>query len=111
MGCFFELARSNLFNYTVDAVTTNVPRAGSGSFTVPTIVMSAAHSVSDGAKTQYFLTNTLISGSVNSITASPTADSWYDAGTTVNVVLNYVWGAVSGTRSNLFNYTVDCGND
>ena len=86
--------RSNLFSYTVDAVTTNVARSGSGSFTVPTITMSAAHSVGDAGVTQYFLTNTLISGSVNSITASPTADSWYDSGSGVNVVLNYVWGAV-----------------
>ena len=57
--------------------------------------------------TQYFLTNTLISGSVNSITACPTSDTWYDSGSSVNVVLNYVWGASSSTRSNLFNYTVD----
>ena len=57
--------------------------------------------------TQYFLTNTLVGGSVNSITTSQTGDSWYDSGTSVNVVLNYVWGASSSTRSNLFNYTVD----
>ena len=91
--------RSNLFNYTVDGVTTaNVARSGSGTFNVPTITMGAAHSVGDGAKTQYFLTNTLVGGSVNSITASPTVDSWYDAGSGVNVVLNYVWGAVVSVR-------------
>ena len=99
--------RSNLFNYTVDAVTTNVARSGVGTFTVPVITMNAAHSVSEGARTQYFLTNTLIGGSVSSVTASPTADSWYDAGSGVNVVLNYVWGVGSGTRSNLFSYSVD----
>ena len=99
--------RSNLFSYTVDASTTNVARVGTGTFSVPTITMSAAHSVGDAGVTQYFLTNTLISGSVNSITASPTADSWYDSGTNVNVVLNYVWAATSGTRSDLFSYSVD----
>ena len=96
-----------MFSYTIDAATTNVARSGSGSFNVPTITMSAAHSVSDAGVTQYFLTNTLISGSVSSITASPTSDSWYDSGSGVSVVLNYVWGASSSTRSNLFNYTVD----
>ena len=46
--------------------------------------------------TQYFLTTSgLASGSVSSVTASPTADSWYDSGSGVNVVLNYVWGASS----------------
>ena len=43
--------------------------SGVGTFSVPTITMNAAHSVGDVARTQYFLTNTLISGSVNSITA------------------------------------------
>ena len=99
--------RSNLLIYAVDSVITNVPRAGSGSFNVPTITMSAAHSVGDAGVTQYFLTNTLISSSVSSIASSPTSDSWYDAGSSVSVVLNYVWGATSSTRSNLFNYTVD----
>ena len=60
--------------------------------------MSAAHSVSDAGVTQYYLTNTLVSGSVSSVTASPTADSWYDSGSSVNVVLNYVWGATSTTQ-------------
>ena len=69
--------------------------------------MSAAHSVSDVGVTQYFLTNSLVSGSVSSVTASPTADSWYDSGSSVSVVLNYVWGAASSTRSNLLSYTVD----
>ena len=49
----------------------------------------------------------MVAGSVSSITASPTVDSWYDAGSGVNVVLNYVWAASSSVRSNLFNYTVD----
>ena len=96
-----------MFSYTVDAATTNVARSGSGSFAVPTITMGAAHSVGDAAQTQYFLTNTLISGSVSSITASQTADSWYDSGSGVNVVLNYVWGVSGGSRSNLLSYAVD----
>ena len=100
--------RSNLFSYSVDGSTTNVPRANVGTFAVPTITMSAAHSIGDAGVTQYFLTTTgLIAGSVSSVTASPTADSWYDSGSSVNVVLNYVWGASSSTRSNLFSYTVD----
>ena len=89
----------------------NVARSGVGTFAVPAITMNAAHSVGDAGVTQYYLTNSLISGSVVSVTASQTADSWYDSGSSVNVVLNYVWAATSGTRSNLFNYTVDGGND
>jgi hypothetical protein len=99
--------RSNLFSYTVDSTTTPVSRAGSGTFSEPTITMSAAHSVSDLGVTQYFLTNGLVSGSVSSITASQTSDSWYDSGSSVSVVLNYVWGADSSTRSNLLSYAVD----
>ena len=99
--------RSNLLSYAVDASTINVSRSGVGTFAVPAITMDAAHSVGDGAKTQYYLTNSLVGASVNSITASQTADSWYDSGTSVNVVLNYVWGADSSTRSNLLSYTVD----
>ena len=99
--------RSNLFSYTVDGSTTNVPRANIGTFAVPVITMSAAHSVGDAGVTQYYLTNSLVAGSVNSVTASPTADSWYDSGSSVSVVLNYVWSASSSVRSNLFSYTVD----
>ena len=32
----------------------------SGTFAVPAITMDAAHSVGDGAKTQYYLTNSLV---------------------------------------------------
>jgi len=79
--------------------------ATTGSVTTTSVTMSAAHSVTFVSVTQYLLTNSLDSGAVNSITSSSTGDSWYDGGTTVNVVLNNVWG--SSPRSNLFSYTVD----
>ena len=66
-------SRSNLLSYAVDSVITSVPRAGSGSFSVPTITMNTSHSVGDAGVTQYYLTNTLVGASVSSVTASPTA--------------------------------------
>jgi uncharacterized repeat protein (TIGR02543 family) len=101
-------SRENLISYTVDGSTTDVARAGSGTFNVPTITMTAAHSVSDASKTQYYLTDGTISGSEYSITASQTADGWYDDGTEVHVLLNYVWDEVaSESRENLISYTID----
>ena len=95
-------SRSNLFNYTVDAVTTNVSRSGSGTFAVPTITMSAAHSVSDLGVTQYYLT--VVGG--NSIafgTSSPTGDQWYDAGTSTTVSSNWVWNSIVWSESYGYN--------
>ena len=82
--------------------TQYVTSSASGTMNVPT---QTAQSIT--YTTQYYLTNTLISGSQSSVTASPTADGWYDSGTHVVVVLNNVWGATSTARSNLFTYTVD----
>jgi hypothetical protein len=70
--------------------------------------MTTYHTVTFGSKVQYYLKNNLLSGSQNSITSSPTSDSWYDNGTAVTVVLNYDWNIVSGqSQSNLKNYTID----
>jgi hypothetical protein len=71
-------------------------------------IISSSTTINPTYYHQYYLTNNLITGSVNSITASPTGDSWYNNGSSVNVVLNYAWNVVaSQSRSNLFSYTVD----
>lgn len=56
---------------------------------------------------QYFLSNLLIPNTVVSVTPSPTGDSWYDNGSSVNVVVQRVWNADSNNRTNLFSYTID----
>src|SRR5271157_503494 len=71
------------------------------------LIVNNFETVTGSYKTQYYLTNTLIANSVNSITPSQTSDSWYDNGTDVYTVLNYVWDATASQRSNLFSYTVD----
>ena len=99
--------RTALSNWQLDSVNQNPARQNTGTLTTSSVSMSAAHTVNFVSVTQYLLTNTLVSGSVSSVTASPTADSWYDSGSSVSVVLNYVWGAGSSTRSNLLSYAVD----
>ena len=99
-----------MFSYTVDAVTTNVARSGSGTFAVPTITMSAAHSVGDAARTQYFLTVTGGNGVVYG-TASPTGDNWYDAGMSTTVSSNWVWNTIVGqSRTAITNWQLDSVN-
>jgi hypothetical protein len=93
---------------------TNNPLAGSGASqrwyasTGTSGTISSSTTINPTYYHQYYLANNLITGSVNSITASPTGDSWYNSGSSVNIVLNYVWSVVaSQSRSNLFSYTVD----
>ena len=102
-----SVSRTVITNYAIDGANQNPARQDTGTLTTSSLSMSTYHTIAFATITQYYLTNTLIAGSVNSITASPTSDSWYDSGTSVNVVLNYVWGASSSTRSSLFSYTVD----
>jgi hypothetical protein len=100
-------SRTAVTNYAIDGVDQNPARQGSGTLTTSSVDMFIYHTVAFASTTQYLLTNTLISGSVSSITPSPTVDSWYDDGTPVDVVLNYVWDAGASERKNLFSYTID----
>ena len=102
-------SRNNLYQRIVDGIPTSLPRANSGTST-QSFTMSTYHTITWSYYTQYYLTNNLLNGSLYSITASPTMDSWYDTGTSVSAALNNVWGIVSNqSRSNLircFNGTV-----
>jgi hypothetical protein len=100
-------SRTAITNYAIDSTNQNPSRQDSGTFTTSSITMSAAHTVAFASTTQYYLTNNLLSGSQNTITSSPTSDSWYDSGTTVTVVLNYDWNVVNHqSQSNLISYTI-----
>ncbi len=102
-------SRNNLYQRIIDGVPTPLPRANSGTFT-QFFTMSTYHTIVWSYRVQYYLTNNLVSGSLNSITASPTEDGWYDNATSVSVALNNVWSIVTNqSRSNLlqfFNGTV-----
>ena len=100
-------SRTAITNYAIDGSSQNPARQGLGTLTTSPISMSASHSVIISSTTQFYLTDTTLSGSEYSITASPTNDGWYDSGTNVNVVLNNIWGTSGGSRSNLISYTVD----
>ncbi|MCJ7766808.1 hypothetical protein MUP79_00250, partial [Candidatus Bathyarchaeota archaeon] len=102
-------SRNNLYQKIVDGIPTSLSRANSGTST-QSFTMSTYHTITWSYRTQYYLTNSLLNGSQYSVTASPTRDSWYDAGTSVSTALNNVWGIVTNqSRSNLvrfFNGTV-----
>ncbi len=102
--------RTNLFSYTVDSTPTPVTRSNTGTVTVPDIVMSAAHSISDASKTQYLLTVTGGNG-ITYGTASPTGDQWYDSGTSTTVSSNWVWGTSGSMRTTLTNWNLDGGSN
>ena len=101
--------RNNLFSYTIDSTTTPVTRSNTGTVAVTGILMNAAHSISDVAKIQYFLTVTG-GNSVTFGTASPTGDQWYDSGTSTTVSSNWVWSTSGGSRSALSNWQLDGTN-
>jgi hypothetical protein len=71
------------------------------------LVMDGPHTVQFFSKLQYYLANTFQTSSIGSITPSSTGDSWYDSGTSVDVVLNRNWDAIGKTRQSLVSYSID----
>jgi hypothetical protein len=71
------------------------------------LIMDGPHTVQFFSKLQYYLTNTFQTNSIRSMTSSPTGDSWYDDGTSVDVVLNNNWDAIGNTRQSLTSYSID----
>src|SRR5207249_9909095 len=55
----------------------------------------------------YYLANTFRTDSIDSMTPSPTGDSWYYDGTSVDIVLNRNWDAIGNTRQSLVSYSID----
>jgi hypothetical protein len=71
------------------------------------LVMEGPHTVQFFSKLQYYLANTFQTNSIGSMTPSPAGDSWYDNGTSVDVVLNNNWDAIGNTRQSLTSYSID----
>jgi hypothetical protein len=102
-----DKSRSNLVSYTIDGLTVSIPsRKTNGTFEIR-VNMNAPHSVTFNRVLQYRL---VIDGG-NNVTfnpASPTNDSWFDAGTSLSVSTDYVWDAVqSRSRKNLVAWGID----
>jgi hypothetical protein len=78
------------------------------------ILMTAAHSISFASVKQYQVS--LDSGAVEALSsATPPAiigdNYWYDAGTSVNLVLNGAWGRSSGSGMRLAGYALNGGTE
>jgi hypothetical protein len=71
------------------------------------IQMNGPRTLQFSSTVQYLLTNVLQTGSVDSMTSSPTGGSWYDSGTSVHVVLYRNWDAIDNTRRSLVSYSID----
>ena len=71
------------------------------------VLMHGPHTLQFSSEQQYSLTNVLQASSIRSITSSPTGDSWYDNGTSVNIALNRSWDAIGNTRHSLLSYSID----
>jgi len=103
-------SRSNLYSYAVDGGTPTqiASRSGSGTYTSPAVTMNTYHTLTFNPVTQYSLT---VNGGTNLVYAnSPTADGWYDTGTSASVTTNYVWNVVNGqSRQDLLSWNVDGG--
>jgi hypothetical protein len=70
-------------------------------------MMDRPHIIEFISGPQYSLTSVLQTESIESITVSPTDDSWYDNGTSVYIVLNRSWGTLGNTRQSLVSYSID----
>jgi hypothetical protein len=98
-------SRIAVTNWQLDGVNQNPTRQNTGTLTTSSITMSTYHAVIFLSTMQYCLTNDYLSGSLNSITASPTSDSWYDSGASITTTLNNAWSVAPGqSRQNLLAY-------
>ncbi|TMI59472.1 hypothetical protein E6H14_03380 [Candidatus Bathyarchaeota archaeon] len=70
-------------------------------------IMDGPHTVQFFSRLQYYLANTFQTDSIDSMTPSPTGDSWYYDGTSVDIVLNRNWDAIGNTRQSLVSYSID----
>ena len=60
------VSRTAITNYAIDGANQNPARQGTGTLTTSSVSMSTYHAVAFASATQYYLTNTLVSGSVSS---------------------------------------------
>ena len=103
-------SRQALTNWQLDSNNQGPVRSNTGTFTTTTITMSTYHTVNFVSTTQYYLT---VSGGngVTYGTASPTADNWYDTGSSTTVTTNWIWNTVTGqSQTAITNYAIDGTN-
>jgi len=99
-------SRYNALSYAVGGNETVLNRSGSGTFSVQ-VSMNAPETLTIASATQYSLA---VSGGygVSLSSASPTSDTFYDAGTTVTATTDYAWGFVNGNaRQSLVSFSLD----
>jgi len=99
-------SRLNAISYSIDGVTSLLPREGSGTFTVTTN-MSQPRTLTIESVTQFRFA---VDGGHNPLPslASPTQDGYFDSGTSLSVTTPYVWNIVNGnSRENLVGYSLD----
>ncbi len=105
---------TRISGYAINGGSNN-PESTTGTFTVlNAISISAPQTITTTKVTQYQVTlDATATSALNSITI-PTISSdnyWYDSGTTVNVVLNGVWGQSGGTGTRLSGYVLNGGSN
>ena len=102
-----DQSRANAFSYTINqGAVTSLGRNGNGAFPVR-VTMTSPQFINVSAVTQYSL---IVSGAFNGaiLPASPTGDSFYDAGTSITFETNYVGETVNGnTRQSIISYALD----
>ena len=99
-------SRVNALSYSIGSKTTTLNRSGSGTFPVQ-LTITAPESVAIGSVKQYSLA---VSGGhgVSLSRISPTADSFYDAGTSLTATTDYTWGLTNDdVRQNLLSFTLN----
>lgn len=69
--------------------------------------MDRPHVLQFISRPQYSLTTVLQTDAIESISMSPTRDSWYDNGTSVYIDLNRSWDVIGNTRQSLVSYSID----
>ena len=99
-------SRGDIVSYSIDGGTqTPVSRSGPGTISF-TVSMSRSHSVAFTTVTQYRL---VVTGSSNyaASPASPTHDTYFDAGSKTTVTVPYVTSSKGASRQVVLSYSLD----
>jgi hypothetical protein len=102
-------SRNALTNYQIDGVYQNPSRANSGTLVVA-VTFTTDPIVTFDSTVQYYLTVNGGDG-VTYGTPSPTADNWYDSGTSTTVSSNGIYSRASGTGQRVASWNIDGGTN
>jgi len=102
-------SRNNLYEWKLDSGSWNtITRANTGTCTTPSQTMSIYHTITFGDTVQYYLTVTG-GNSIGFGTSSPTADQWYDSGSSTTVSSNGIWIRSGGSGQRVSYWQIDSG--